>query len=237
MGTVGGNGKGDGFNVKTSLRAKRRCQLIVRLKTIECYKGLPCYLSSSTSGLFLIAVTTSVIAILLAFQEVERRKHSPWNSSTLWGWCTKQVRGTLLPSDTLRLSCLLSGVPNRSGGLFYFLTLLLFNSKQSTKQVKKDYSTFQHFYSFACYAKHRTSQEKLFWHFTVELLHLAPSDNHRHGLITPLDWGLIYMPHCLICDLHGGIHSKTFQGRGGLPTGGWSCQDDFVRLELYGWGW
>ena len=32
---MGENGKGDGFNVKASSRAKRRCQLIVRLKAIK----------------------------------------------------------------------------------------------------------------------------------------------------------------------------------------------------------
>ena len=72
------------------------------------------------------------------------------DSSTLWHFTvelfakrsTKQVRGTLLPSDILRLSYLLSGVSNRSEGLFYPLTLLRFNSKRSTKQVRKDYSTF-----------------------------------------------------------------------------------------------
>ena len=86
------------------------------------------------------------------------------DSSTLWHFTvelfakrsTEQVRGTLLSSDTLRLSYLLSGVPNRSKGLFYPLTFLRFNSKQSTKQVRKDYSTFRHFYGLACYAKHRT---------------------------------------------------------------------------------
>ena len=37
---------------------------------------------------------------------------------------TKQVREILLLFDTLQLSCLLSKVPNRSGGLFYPLTFL-----------------------------------------------------------------------------------------------------------------
>ena len=80
---------------------------------------------------------------------------------------TKQVKGILLPSDTLRLRYLLSGVPNRSGGLFYPLILLRFNSKQSTKQVRKDYSTFQHFYGLARYAKHRTGREGLFYPLTL----------------------------------------------------------------------
>ena len=43
---MGGNGKGDGVNVKASSRAKRRCQLIVRLKANKCYQEFLCYLSS-----------------------------------------------------------------------------------------------------------------------------------------------------------------------------------------------
>ena len=65
------------YNSADSLRVKRRCQLVVRLKAIECYKGLLCYLSSSTSGLLLIAVTASFVSIFLGLQEVERRRHSP----------------------------------------------------------------------------------------------------------------------------------------------------------------
>ena len=45
-GTVWGNGKGDGFNVRASLRAKRRYQLIERLKANKYYQELLCYLSS-----------------------------------------------------------------------------------------------------------------------------------------------------------------------------------------------
>ena len=152
--------------------SQRRCQLVVKLKAIKCYEGLLCYLSSSTSGLLLIAVTALFVTLLLGLQEVERCRHSPWNpnpvrdkplsrtqrswTSTPWRWYTKQVRRTLLLSDTLRLSCLLNGVPNRSGGLFYPLTLLWFNSKRSTEQVKKNYSTFRQFYDLARHAKHRT---------------------------------------------------------------------------------
>ena len=175
------------FNGANSSRVKRRCQLIVRLKAIKCYEGLFCYLSSSTSGLLLIAVTALFVTLFLGLQEVERRKHFHWNpnpvqdkplgktrgswTSTPWGWCTKQVRGIFLPFDTLRLSCLLSRVPNRSGGLFYPLILLRFNSKRSTKQVRKDYSTFRHFYGLARHAKHQIGQEGLFlilygWVFT-----------------------------------------------------------------------
>ena len=155
-----------------------------------------------TFGLLFIAVTTLFVAILLELQEAKRRRHSLWNAnlvwdkspgrawrswlSTPWGWCIKQVRRILLPSDILRFSCLLSGVSNRSGGLFYPLTLLRFNSKQSTKHVKKDYSTFRHFYGLARHAKYQTGQKALFWHFTVEPLHSALSDNHRHRLIIPL---------------------------------------------------
>ena len=133
-----------------------------------------------TSGLLLITVTVLFVAILFGLQEVERRKHSPWNlfgnhsaklggvwPSTPWGWCIEQDRGTLLPFDTLRLSRLLSGIPNRSRGLFYPLILLRFTSKRSTKQVRKDYSTFQHFYGLARYAKHRTGQEGLFYPLTL----------------------------------------------------------------------
>ena len=145
-----------------------------------------------TSGLLLIAVTVLFVTILLRFQKVERRRHSPWNLSSLrqitrqsskeltfyslrlmhqigqgdssifWHFMvelftkqsTKQVRETLLPSDTLQLSYLLSGVPNKSGWLFYPLTLLWFNSKRSIEQVRKDYSTFLHFYGLARYAKY-----------------------------------------------------------------------------------
>ena len=164
------------------------------------------------SGLLFIVVTALFVAIFLGLEEVERHRHSPWNPSTLWGWCTKQVKGTLLPSDTLWLSCLPSGVLNRSGALFYPLTLLQFNFKQSIKQVRKDYSIFQHFYGLAPYAKHQIGQERLFWHFTVELLHSGWSDNHRHGLITLLGWGLICMLCCLICNLHGWIRFKTSEG-------------------------
>ena len=64
-------------------RLKHRCQLVVRLKAIECYKKLLSYLSSSTSGLLFIAVTALFIAILLGFQEVERRRHSPLNPFSL----------------------------------------------------------------------------------------------------------------------------------------------------------
>ena len=133
-----------------------------------------------TSGLLLLAVTALFVAILLGLQEVERRGHFSWNlsgnhlaelggvwHSILWGWCTKQDKETFLFSDTLRLSCLLSGIPNRSGGLFYLLTLLRFNSKRSTKQVRKDYSTFRHFYSLARYAKHQTGQGGLFYPLTL----------------------------------------------------------------------
>ena len=110
-----------------------------------------------TSGLFLIAVTVSFVAIFLGLQEVERRRHSLWNLSTPWRWCTKQIRWTLLPSDTLQLSYLLSGVPNRSVRLFNPLTFLRFNSKRSAEQVRKDYSTFRTFYGLARHAKHQTS--------------------------------------------------------------------------------
>ena len=97
------------------------------------------------------------------------------DSSTLWHFTielfakqsTKQVRGTLLPSDTLRLSYLLSGIPNRLGGLFYPLTLLRFNSKRSNKQVRKDYSNSWHFYGLARYAKHQTGQVELFYPLTL----------------------------------------------------------------------
>ena len=58
-GIVGRNGKSDGFNVRASLRAKHRYQLIVRLKANKCYQELFCYLSSykflvldSSSGLW-----------------------------------------------------------------------------------------------------------------------------------------------------------------------------------------
>ena len=209
--------------MRASLRAKRRCQLIVRLKAIKCYEGLLCYLSSSMYNLLLIAITASVLAILFGLQEVKRRRHFLWNPSTLWGWCAKQVKRTLLSSDTLWLSCLLSGVPKRSGRLFYPLTLLRFNSKRSTKHVRKDYSTFRRFYGLAHHAKHQTGQEKLFWHFTIEPLYSAPSNNHWHRLITPLGLGLICTPCCLICDLYGGIYFKTFGDQGELLIGGWSC--------------
>ena len=189
-----------------------------------------------TSGLLYIALIALFVAILLGFPEVERRKHSPWNPSTWWGWCTQQGRRIVLPSNTLWLSCLLSKVPNRLRELFYPLTLLQFNFKRGTKQVRKDYSTFQRFYGLARHAKYQTGQKKHFWHFTIEPFYLAPSDNHRHGLIIPLVWGLIYMPCCLIFDLHGGICFKTFRDWGGVPTDGWSCQDDFVRLGLLRWG-
>ena len=43
---MGGNGKGDGFNVKASSRAKCRCQLIVRLKAIKYKEEIFYYLSS-----------------------------------------------------------------------------------------------------------------------------------------------------------------------------------------------
>ena len=43
---MGESGKGDGFNVRASLRAKYRCQLIVRPKANKCYQELLCYLSS-----------------------------------------------------------------------------------------------------------------------------------------------------------------------------------------------
>ena len=44
-GSSGKNDKGDRFNMKASLRVKRRCQLIVRLKTIEYKENISCYLS------------------------------------------------------------------------------------------------------------------------------------------------------------------------------------------------
>ena len=44
-----GNGKADRFNVKAFLRAKRRCQLKVRLKAIEYKEKIFCYLSSYTN--------------------------------------------------------------------------------------------------------------------------------------------------------------------------------------------
>ena len=153
-----------------------------------------------TSGLLL--VTALFVAIFLALKEVKRHRHSPWNPnlvwdkslargrrswlSTPWNSCTKKVRGTLLLSDTLRLSCMLSKLLNRLERLFYPLTILRFNSKRSTKQVRKDYSTFQHFYGLACHAKHWISQEKLFWHFMFEPLYSTPSDNHKHRRITSL---------------------------------------------------
>ena len=125
------------------------------------------------------------------------------DSSTLWHFTvepfakrsTKQVRGTLLPSDTLRLSCLLSGVPNRSGGLFYPLTLLRFNSKQSTKQVKKDYSTLRHFYGLTCYAKHQTGQEKLFYSLTLlrfSCLLCKTLNRLRKTLLTLYGWAFTF---------------------------------------------
>ena len=40
--------KSDGFNVRPSLRAKRKCQLIVKLKAIEYKKDISHYLSSYT---------------------------------------------------------------------------------------------------------------------------------------------------------------------------------------------
>ena len=39
-------GKGDRFNVRAFLRAKRKCQLIVKLKAIEYKEDISCYLSS-----------------------------------------------------------------------------------------------------------------------------------------------------------------------------------------------
>ena len=97
------------------------------------------------------------------------------DSSTLWhltvelfAKCsTEQVRETFVPFDNLQLSCLLREVPNRSGGLFYLLTFLRFNSKRSTKQVRKDYSIFQHFYGLACYTKHQKVQKRFFYHLTL----------------------------------------------------------------------
>ena len=53
------------YNNADSLRVKHGCQLIVRLKAIKFYKGLLFYLSSSTSGLLLIAVTALFVSILL----------------------------------------------------------------------------------------------------------------------------------------------------------------------------
>ena len=38
--------KSDGFNIKASLKAKRRCQLIVRLKANEYKEDISRYLSS-----------------------------------------------------------------------------------------------------------------------------------------------------------------------------------------------
>ena len=97
--------------------------------------------------------------------------------STLWyftvelfpKWSIKQVKGTFLSFDLLQLSCLLSGLPNRSRALFFLLTLLWFNSKRSTKHIKKDYFIFHHFYVLTCYAKHQTSLEKLFYLLTFLL--------------------------------------------------------------------
>ena len=118
-------------------------------------------------------------------------------SSTLWHFMVElfakrsieQVAGTLLPFDTLQLSYLLSGAPNRSGKLFYPLTLLRFNSKRSTKQVRKDYSNFQHFYGLACYAKHRTDQEGLFHPLTLLWFSfsLCKTPNRSRGTILPSD--------------------------------------------------
>ena len=120
--------------------------------------------------------------------------------------------GTLLSFNILQLSYLLSGIPNKSERLFYSLTLLRFNSKQSTEQVRKDYSIFGHFYGLVGYAKHQTDQEGLFFpltllRFSCSLCKISnrsretflPSDiftfrlftfsseldgNHRDGLIT-----------------------------------------------------
>ena len=72
-----GNGKGDGFDMRTSSRVKHRYQLIVRLKAIKCYEKLLCYLSSSTSGLLLIAVTALFVAFLLRLQKVKKRRYFP----------------------------------------------------------------------------------------------------------------------------------------------------------------
>ena len=101
----------------------------------------------------------------------------------------KQVRETFLPSDTLWLSYLLSGVPNRLGGLFYPLILLRFNSNQSTKQVRKNYSTFWHFYGLACYAKHQTGQEKVFYPLTLLRFSclLCKTPNRLRGTFLPSD--------------------------------------------------
>ena len=57
---------------------KHRCQLIIRLKTIECYKRLLCYLSflPYTSNLLLIFVITLFVAIFLRLQEVQMLRHS-----------------------------------------------------------------------------------------------------------------------------------------------------------------
>ena len=43
---VRGIDKSDGFKVRAFLRVKCMCQLIVKLKAIECYRELLCYLSS-----------------------------------------------------------------------------------------------------------------------------------------------------------------------------------------------
>ena len=69
------------FNGADSSRVKHRCQLIVRLKAIKCYEGLLCYLSSSNSGLLFITVTALFVTFFLGIQEVERRRHSSWNSN------------------------------------------------------------------------------------------------------------------------------------------------------------
>ena len=68
------------FNGADFLKVKYKCQLIVRLKTIEYYKRLLCYLSflPHTSGLLLIFVTALFIAILLRLQKVKKPRHFPW---------------------------------------------------------------------------------------------------------------------------------------------------------------
>ena len=179
---------------------------------------------------------------------------------------TKEVWGTHLLSNTLWLSCLLSGVSNKSEKLFYPLTFLQLNSKWSTEHVRKNYFTFWYFYGLACYTKHWTSQDRLF--NPVTLLRFScllcktphrskktflPSDtfmvgififssvldsNHRDRQITPTAMIGFYFA-CLIAWLANFIVElfQNFQSQRRLSIYKWSCQDEVFISEVGKYSW
>ena len=66
------------FYSKGFLKATCKCQLVVELKAIKCYKKLFCYLSflSYIFGLFFIIFTTLFVALFFGLHKVWKPKHT-----------------------------------------------------------------------------------------------------------------------------------------------------------------